>query len=360
MRISLRLSFFVAFLAITLMTCVCSAQTGLQKARDAQAAHNPNFFEIDGVVATGISAENGKAIIKVYTEDEPRGIPAFVRGVKVRAVKSGAIFAGDNPVEQFMGGPGGGNGNGNGNGGGPGGGGGVDPQDRQARPVPIGVSIGTYRPNASNLCFAGTLGCRLKRIDMVNNTTDLFILSNNHVMAEQNAGTTGVDQVIQPGTLDNNCTLDLNDIIGELTDFEPIRFNGQSNAVDAAIATTTDSETGFASPSSAYGAPSATTVTADIDDLVQKFGRTTGFTEGRVDAINVTVNVQYDAGVATFTDQVVIVGTGKGKKRTFSSAGDSGSLIVTQDGNKPLGLLFAGSSTITIANQIDVVLDTFS
>ena len=34
---------------------------------------------------------------------------------------------------------------------------------------------------------------------------------------------------------------------------------------------------------------------------------------------------------------------------TFSAGGDSGSLIVTQRGNNPVGLLFAGSSQFTFA-----------
>ena len=37
---------------------------------------------------------------------------------------------------------------------------------------------------------------------------------------------------------------------------------------------------------------------------------------------------------------------------SFSAGGDSGSLIVTQSAAQPVGLLFAGSSTTTIANPI--------
>src|SRR3989449_418183 len=45
---------------------------------------------------------------------------------------------------------------------------------------------------------------------------------------------------------------------------------------------------------------------------------------------------------------------------SFSGGGDSGSLIVTDDQNRsPVGLLFAGSSTQTIANRIDLVLNNF-
>src|SRR5439155_878204 len=57
---------------------------------------------------------------------------------------------------------------------------------------------------------------------------------------------------------------------------------------------------------------------------------------------------------ARYVDQFII------EPGTFSGGGDSGSLIVTDDGNlNPVGLLFAGSSTVTIANRIDLVLNRF-
>jgi hypothetical protein len=46
---------------------------------------------------------------------------------------------------------------------------------------------------------------------------------------------------------------------------------------------------------------------------------------------------------------------------SFSAGGDSGSLIVTNNSNKnPVALLFAGSSTTTIANPIKEVLSKLS
>jgi hypothetical protein len=66
--------------------------------------------------------------------------------------------------------------------------------------------------------------------------------------------------------------------------------------------------------------------------------------------VNVTIRVQYKSGVATFSDQIQIGPGG------FSAAGDSGSLIVTDNGSaNPVGLLFAGSSTTTFANRIQNV-----
>jgi hypothetical protein len=57
---------------------------------------------------------------------------------------------------------------------------------------------------------------------------------------------------------------------------------------------------------------------------------------------------------ARYVDQFII------SPGTFSGGGDSGSLIVTDDANaNPVALLFAGSSSVTIANRIDLVLDRF-
>ncbi|MFI5264897.1 MAG: hypothetical protein ACHQM6_10320, partial [Candidatus Kapaibacterium sp.] len=78
--------------------------------------------------------------------------------------------------------------------------------------------------------------------------------------------------------------------------------------------------------------------------------RTTGLTSDKISAINVTSNVSYGNGkTAKFTGQIMITST------TFSAAGDSGSLIVDDSNDDPVGLLFAGSSTSTIANPIGTV-----
>jgi hypothetical protein len=52
----------------------------------------------------------------------------------------------------------------------------------------------------------------------------------------------------------------------------------------------------------------------------------------------------------TFTNQIGIQGG------TFSNSGDSGSLVITSDKAQPVGLLYAGSSTGTVANPINDVL----
>lgn len=215
------------------------------------------------------------------------------------------------------------------------------------RPVPIGTSTG--HPDIT----AGTIGCR------VTDGTYVYALSNNHVYANENLASIG-DNVLQPGAYDDG--VDPDDAIGTLADFEPIVFHPRkTNVIDAAIALTTTDMLGNSTPlgdpdyPDGYGTPSSTIRTDVAVGLpVQKYGRTTLWTDGVVADINATVRVGYSSRSAIFTGQIVITPGG------FSAGGDSGSLIVTNDEAKnPVGLLFAGSDTHTIANPIDAVLAAF-
>jgi len=94
-----------------------------------------------------------------------------------------------------------------------------------------------------------------------------------------------------------------------------------------------------------------------MDMVVHKFGRTTSYRVGRITSINTDVAVQYDTGVYRFANQIIIKGL---NNQPFSAGGDSGSLILERATNKAIGLLFAGSSTHTIANHIKDVLTALS
>ena len=93
---------------------------------------------------------------------------------------------------------------------------------------------------------------------------------------------------------------------------------------------------------------------------VQKYGRTTRLTHGQITGVNATVSVCYAVSGLTCTKQARYVDQLIISPGTFSGGGDSGSLIVTDDSNlNPVALLFAGSSTVTIGNRIDLVLNRF-
>lgn len=232
---------------------------------------------------------------------------------------------------------------------------------RQARPIQLGVSGGSVTDLANGYCCSGTLGALVQ--DAAGNQ---YILSNTHVFAGDSvSGGNGVvsqvgDAVNQPGYVDINCADISNDYVAHLTDWAPLVPNGTST-VDAAIAAVIPGAVHAQGSILEIGTISAQTVAAYINQPVKKSGRTTGLTTGKVAGLNATVTISYSdecAGTSfqsTFTGQI-LVSPGK-----FIKSGDSGSLMVENVSTNPraVGLLYAGSSRVAIANPINDVLNTF-
>lgn len=310
------------------------ANPRIQAVMAIQKRHTPSLMTIPGVVgtATGLD-DDGQPAVVVFTETAltPGLLPRQLEGTPVAVRVSGGFQAMKKPA------------------GGPPGKGSkqeIDPTARFARPVPIGVSTG----NAGE-CSAGTISAR------VTNGGNVYALSNNHVYALENTANAG-SEVLQPGRYDSNCSYIASDVIGTLADYEPIDFSDTaSNTIDAAIALSSSNNLGKATPADGYGTPTTATVSDFAIPLsVQKYGRTTGLTKGAVTEINAIIKVGYSAGVARFVNQLVVT-----SRKPFLKAGDSGSLLVTDPGRAPVGLLFAANSTgkYAIANPINLVLDRF-
>lgn len=220
----------------------------------------------------------------------------------------------------------------------------TDPQVLFQRPVPIGVQISNLATLTGLGCSVGTLGCRVKRSDGT-----VYILSNNHVIGRENDAAPG-EQVVQPGC--GNAPVDT---IARVSQVANITFTPTANnRIDAAIARTSITDIERLTPCFGYGVPKDATVKATLGMKVQKLGRTTNLTKGTVTGLNATVVVTFGKGPARFVGQIEI------SPGTFSDSGDSGSLIVSDPGLNPVGLLFAGNATSTIANPIDEVLARFN
>ena len=205
------------------------------------------------------------------------------------------------------------------------------------RPAKPGYSLGHYQ------ITAGTFGCLVRDAC---NPCGIHILSNNHVLANSNLAKIG-DPILQPGRYDNGKYPA--DMIARLSKFVPIRFNNPDryNLVDAALARPTDQRNVIASVVG-LGIPKGT-VEATLGMNVIKSGRTTQTTAGKVTGIDVTVAVGYGGGkVAYFRNQILTT--------AMSQGGDSGSLLMSRSDSKATGLLFAGSSQVTIHNNIANVL----
>jgi hypothetical protein len=219
---------------------------------------------------------------------------------------------------------------------------------RRRRPLVVGCSIGHFK------ITAGTLGCFVK--DRA--TGEILILSNNHVLANENDAAEG-DKIIQPGTIDGGTRS--SDTIGQLKRFVKLKKTGV-NLIDCALASIKTSIKSNQRKLGTFGniAGLGPAVVVDGTD-VRKVGRTTGETKGRVTAFELdNVVIEYDLGNLRFDDQIEIEGAGT---KAFSDGGDSGSLIF----DKQLGavaLLFAGGDEggsngkgLTYANPIRAVLD---
>ena len=238
-------------------------------------------------------------------------------------------------------------------------------------------------------CRTGTMGVLVK--SKRRGQTVEYVLSNNHVLARTNlfnGDGTEPEYAIQPGLGDQEdvCSTDATkaNVVGELSDY--VRLSGackklkglfegsgayicgrKGNEVDAAIAEV-----------------ALTSVSPEIQDIgpicdqyltygdlsqgmaVQKSGRTTGLTSSTIAEIDVVGAVLYNCWdqkkcpdgelVYYFVNQVTIYSqTASGP---FAAGGDSGSLVVRDDG-KAVGLVFAGSSSRIWANPIDAVFKAF-
>ena len=269
-----------------------------------------SLLSIPGVLGVGIGASSAKKI-NVYVEKATMEIlskvPSTIGGFPVKIIQTGKIRALSllsSQLEAYA----------------------EAIRTQKARPAMGGMSIGI------TTITAGTLG----------GVFDGLILSNNHVLAAsstiQNPKAQIGAAIIQPGSYDSG-TLQ-NDQIATLESYVPMD-ESKPNLVDAAWAKPLKPEyvseeilgigkiMGFATP--------------EVEMAVQKSGRTTGLTTGKIIDVNATVTVDYDGKQIQFIDQVVTSG--------MMSPGDSGSLGLTLD-NKVWGLGFAGSDDVSVFNKI--------
>jgi hypothetical protein len=320
----------------------------IKRAAEQDLARRPNAV----AVGVGYKISNGQntgelaVIVSVSRKiplaqlSEAEAVPKTLDGIKTDVVETGEIFAFQNPRERM----------------------------RPARP---GISIGHFQ------ITAGTFGCLVRKNGLP------YMLSNNHVLANSNNAQVG-DAIWQPGRADGGGSADQ---IGTLEQFIPIAFNGQpppppppppppggcsplasvmslfssapapaakalvqntpgNNKVDCAIARPTSASDVLPDILN-IGVPIGVR-TGELGLALQKSGRTTGYTQGSIQQVDVTVTVNYGGPLATFTGQLLA--------GAMSQGGDSGSAVLDSSRNA-VGLLFAGSSSTTIMNPFQLVLD---
>jgi len=204
------------------------------------------------------------------------------------------------------------------------------------RPARPGASIGHYKGGA------GTFGA----VVYGTSNNEQFILSNNHVLANSTMigdekAKVG-DTIVQPANGDG-----LNTEIAKLAKIIPLKLQPDTNVVDCALARPLNPAD--VSPDILEIGIVKGTVDPVVGMQIQKSGRTTGHTTGKIRAVQATVKVNYGENkVLIFEDQIVA--------NAMSKPGDSGSLVLDMK-NRAVGLLFAGSTLSTVINPIKPVLE---
>lgn len=292
-----------------------SGSPNLQIAIRAQEGLSSELLAIPGVVGVASALDKaGRPLVMVYLERSGvAGIPAAFLGASLRTEVTGAFRA-------FA-------------------------ITGTYRPVPIGVSAGNAKE-----CLPGTIGCVLE----IRNVK--YLLSANHVFARQDLAAIG-EAIVQPSLpdLDPACgPAPADAAVGSLADFEPVIYDGKTpNPMDAAIARVIG-RVECSTPAGFYGSPSATIAAPEVGLPVMKVGRTTELTRATLKAVNAKVKVTFPSGTALFVNQVI---TSNG----FGDFGDSGSLVVADDGTRrPVGMLIGGSNNGSgIVTPISVILSRF-
>jgi hypothetical protein len=199
---------------------------------------------------------------------------------------------------------------------------------------------------------SGTIGYFCTRRSRWPGRRDVYLLSNTHVFADtQKDKADEGDLIVQPSPGEPSD----NRPVGALSNYAALKFEGDAggpNRVDAAIAKLW--------PTLRYipvipliGAVACCVEKKDVElgEVVRKFGRTTGRTEGRVYSIHLDIRIRYDrtGRSALFHDQFLIEPATPTFTR-FVAPGDSGSLLV-DSGTNAVGLIFAGASEPTEPTQ---------
>jgi len=174
--------------------------------------------------------------------------------------------------------------------------------------------------------------------------TKAYILSNNHVLANENMAKIG-DAIWQPGRYDGGGK---NDEVAKLTEFVPVN-NRKPNKVDIAIAEiTVDYDPAIYQ----IGVPKEPRYDLQVREYLQYSGRTLGYKKAKIIALDAYTEVEYDLGLTEWEGQIIVGRCDDGSPS--SEGGTSGSLWLDMD-KRPAGVLYAGSEEVTCINPIKAI-----
>ena len=192
---------------------------------------------------------------------------------------------------------------------------------------------------------SGTIGYFCTRKSRLTRRKEIHLLSNSHVFADLRKGKVDESDIIMqpsPGEAASNRP------IGALVNFSALKFETKDpNHVDAAIAKLWSPQP-HKPVIPQIGAIKGHVRTQDLElgEVARKFGRTTGYTEGRVFSVNLDIWIRYDrTGQSAFFQDQILIEPSLPRFAKFVSKGDSGSLVVDGE-QRALGLIFAGMAEL--------------
>jgi hypothetical protein len=192
---------------------------------------------------------------------------------------------------------------------------------------------------------SGTIGYFCTRKSRWPRRKEIHLLSNSHVFADlRKAKVDAGDFIMQPSPGEPAS----NRPIAALVNFSPLKFDrdiNDPNHVDAAIAKLWGPHQ-HKPVIPLIGTVKGYVVKKEIEigEAVRKFGRTTGYTEGRIISIYLDIWIRYDrTGQSAFFQNQLLIEPAPPESTKFVTKGDSGSLLVDAE-QHAVGLIFAGMS----------------
>ncbi|HVF45805.1 MAG TPA: hypothetical protein VM936_22445 [Pyrinomonadaceae bacterium] len=192
---------------------------------------------------------------------------------------------------------------------------------------------------------SGTIGYFCTRRSLLPRRKEIHLLSNSHVFADlRKASADAGDLIMHPSPGESAAGRP----VAALVNFSALKFDGgvsEPNHVDAALAKLWEPQRHrplipFVGAVKGYVAKGQ----AEVGEHARKFGRTTGYTEGRVFSVHLDIWIRYDrTGQSAFFQNQILVEPSAPDFENFVAPGDSGSLLVDER-QHALGLIFAGTS----------------
>lgn len=199
------------------------------------------------------------------------------------------------------------------------------PYRREHRPPKMGNSVSHIVGNC------GTLGCFVK-----NSQEEIYILGNNHILANLNRAKPG-DIILQPGLKDG----------GNAS--KPVAFFADSIYLDDALVNQSDAAIAMIASNlypkvAQHKSMISGNAEPEVNMPVEKNGRSSSLTTGVIDTIELELDVDYNGKIFQFNGAFEVKSDKSrifGGAVPFSKRGDSGSLIIETTNRNAVGLLFA-------------------